>query len=75
MSGYIMDAYVQRERNATLKKIVKSYKPSVSVAKVATLIGYPDTDTALVYLDELNVVYTNNNRTHIDCKKTTIAVD
>ena len=72
MSGYLMDSYVQRERNLSMKVMLKAYKPSVSVQKIAGLLGYPDIPTALVYLDDLKVVYTNTNKTNVDCKKTTI---
>ena len=72
MSGYLMDTFVQRERNAAMYSMVKAYKPSISVAKVTATLGYPDPETAMVYLDELKVAYTNQTRTVIDCKKTTI---
>ena len=72
MSGYLMDTFVQRERNAAMCSMVKAYKPTITVAKVTSTLGYPDTETAMVYLDELKVAYTNPSRTAIDCKKTTI---
>lgn len=72
MSGYLMDSYVQRERNESMKKLMKAYKPSVSVEKVAMILGYPDVETTLVYLDDLGVQYMNGAKTAIDCKKTVI---
>lgn len=73
MSGYLMDIYVQRERNIALRKLVRAYKPNVSVKKVTEMLGYPDYETTVVYLDDLStVVFTNDNKTVIDCKKTTI---
>ena len=73
MSGYLMDIYVQRERNIALKKLLRAYKPNVSVKKVTDMLGYPDSETTLVYLDDLStVVFTNDNKTVIDCKKTAI---
>jgi len=72
MGGYLMDCYIQRERVEVIKKLVRAYKPSVSVGKVGDVLGYPDTDTTLVLLDQCSVKYTNNKRTHVDCKTTVI---
>jgi len=72
MGGYLMDAYVQRERNLAMKKMLRAYKPWVSVDKVTSLLGYPDSETTQVYLDELNVIYTNATKNNVDCKKTVI---
>jgi hypothetical protein len=73
MGGYLMDAYVQRERNMSMRKLIKVYKPTVSVEKVASMLGYPDTETTVVYLDDLNtVVYTDANKYSVDCKSTTV---
>ena len=69
-----MDSYVQRERNEAMKKLVRAYKPSLSVDKIAVLLGYPDMETTLVYLDDLGVHYTNENKTTVDCKKTSVEV-
>lgn len=72
MSGYLMDTYVQRERTEALKKLIKVYKPGVSVERVGDMLGYPDTETTHVYLDDLGVVYTKPDKSVIDCKKTVI---
>ena len=75
MSGYLMDSYVQRERNNTMKILIKSYKPTISVQRVSDLLGYPDTETALVYLDEIKVTYTNPTKVKLDCKQTIASID
>ena len=74
MGGYLMDSYVQRERNEAMKKLVKAYKPSVSVDKIALLLGYPDSETASVYLDDLGVQYTNASKSAVDCKKSVLDI-
>ena len=75
MSGYLMDSYVQRERNKAMKILLKSYKPTISVQRIADLLGYPDTETAIVYLDDLKVVYAKPHKIKLDCKLTLAAVD
>lgn len=75
MSGYLMDSYVQRERNNTMKILIKSYKPTISVQRISELLAYPDTQTALVYLDDLKVVYTNADKVKLDCKQTLATID
>ena len=75
MSGYLMDSYVQRERNQTMKILIKSYKPTISVQRISDLLGYPDPQTAMVYLDDLKVVYTNATKTKLDCKQTLASID
>lgn len=72
MSGYLMDTFVQRERNSAMRRLVRAYKPSITVAKVSKLLGYPDDDTAIVYLDDLSVVFTNDTKKIVDCKKTVV---
>eukprot|EP00842_Homolaphlyctis_polyrhiza_P000522 jgi/Hompol1/1470/HPOL_000346-RA len=40
MSGYLMDQFIERERQSALRTLLKSYMPSISVAFVTTTLGF-----------------------------------
>lgn len=70
MGGYLMDFYLKRERFYALTIICKSYRPTVKVGFLATLLAFDSGEECRVWLVELEGVIWASDQISIDTKAT-----
>lgn len=57
MSVYVMDLFVERERRAALRLLLKAYRPSLPVPFILTTLGFGEDDEAgLAFLTQLAIL-------------------
>lgn len=74
MAGYLMDLFIDRERVAALKRIVKTYRPSLNVSHFTTFLQFPDDEVCKTWLETANVKFDDSDSTKIDCKASEASV-
>lgn len=57
MGNYLLDLMLDNYRVQTLQRILRSYKPQVSVSFVLRTIGFDDIETGLLFLTKIGCVF------------------
>ena len=78
MSGALMDFFMERERKEAFGKAVKSYRPTMSVEQLKTVLAFEQISEVREFLEQVigdSVVYADRPQNEkIDCKATSAAV-
>jgi len=78
MSSALMDFFIERERKEAFGRAVKSYRPSMSVEQLKTLLAFEEISEVREFLEQVigdKVVYADRPQNEkIDCKATSAAV-
>jgi len=75
MAGYLMDKFVGRERKQALLRLFRAMRPSVEFEYLFELLAFKEVSKCREFLDECNVVYSNNAKSTIDCKNSFAAMN
>ena len=78
MSSALMDFFMERERKEAFGKVVRSYRPTISVDQLKSILAFEDVSRVREFLEQVigdEVVYADRPQNEkIDCKATSAAV-